>query len=109
MKILVLGALALGLALPVQSANVAQALCEYVAADDKKRMRSFLKTNKLKIRRVFDSVQCNGKNLLEFADSKGSLDTGDMMISKLPKKTVTSIVGNLENTHLIISANNRIK
>ena len=48
---------------PVQ-ANVAQALCEYVAVDDKKRLRSFLKTNKLKIRSIFKGVQCNNMNLL---------------------------------------------
>ena len=51
----------------VQAANIAQSVCEYVAADDKKRMRSFLKTNKLKIRNIFSGIQCNGQNLLEFA------------------------------------------
>ena len=33
-----------------QASDIAQSVCEYVAADDKKRMRSFLKSNKLKIR-----------------------------------------------------------
>ena len=46
-----------------QAADIAQSVCEYVAADDKKRMRSFLKTNKLKIRNIFSGIQCNGKNL----------------------------------------------
>ena len=50
------------------AADIAQSVCEYVAADDKKRMRSFLKSNKLKIRNIFDGIQCNGQNLLEFAD-----------------------------------------
>jgi hypothetical protein len=71
-----------------QAADIATSLCEYVATDDKKRMRSFLKTNKLKIRRVFNGIQCNGKNLLEFASTSGSVKTGSLMISKLPKKVV---------------------
>jgi len=68
------------------AANVAQSLCEYVAVDDKRRMRSFLKSNKLKIRRIFAGIKCNGKNLLEFASVSGSVKTGSLMISKLPPK-----------------------
>ena len=56
-----------------QAADIAQSVCEYVAADDKKRMRSFLKSNKLKIRNIFSGIQCNGKNLLEFAATKVQL------------------------------------
>jgi hypothetical protein len=61
-----------------------------VATDDKKRMRSFLKTNKLKIRRIFDGIQCNGQTLLEFAAVSGSVKTGSLMISKLPRKVVSA-------------------
>lgn len=71
------------------AANIAQNLCEYVAADDKKRLRSFLKTNKLKIRNVFKGVKCNGQNLLEFAATSGALKAGYLIIAKLPKKDVT--------------------
>ena len=93
-----------------QAANIAQSVCEYVAADDKKRMRSFLKTNKLKIRSIFGGIQCNGKNLLAFASHKGSVKTGTLMISKLPRKVVSA---NLELLHsgsqpLIDAANARV-
>jgi hypothetical protein len=93
-----------------QAANIAQSLCEYVAADDKKRMRSFLKTNKLKIRRIFDGIQCNGKNLLEFASTLGSVETGSLMISKLPKKVVSANLENLQtgSQPLIDAANARV-
>jgi len=93
-----------------QAANIAQSICEYVAADDKKRMRSFLKTNKLKIRRIFDGIQCNGKNLLEFASTQGSVETGSLMISKLPKKVVSANLANLQtgSQPLIDAANARV-
>ena len=93
-----------------QATNIAQSICEYVAADDKRRMRSFLKTNKLKIRRIFDGIQCNGLNLLEFASARGSLETGSLMISKLPKKVVNANLASLQtgSQPLIDAANARV-
>ena len=93
-----------------QAANIAQSVCEYVAADDKKRMRSFLKTNKLKIRKIFKGIKCNGKNLLEFAAMKGSVKTGSLMISKLPKKIVSANLALLQNKSqpLLDAANKRV-
>lgn len=93
-----------------QAANIAQSVCEYVAADDKNRMRSFLKTNKLKIRNIFDGIQCNGQNLLEFAATQGSVDTGSLMISKLPKKVVQANLAILQtgSQPLLDAANERV-
>jgi len=93
-----------------QAANIAQSVCEYVAADDKKRMRSFLKTNKLKIRSIFSGIECNGKNLLVFAADKGSVKTGSLMISKLPKKVVSANLALLQagSQPLLEAANNRV-
>ncbi|MFB1000815.1 MAG: DUF3718 domain-containing protein [Colwellia sp.] len=93
-----------------QAANIAQSLCEYVAADDKRRMRSFLKTNRLKIRSIFDGIQCDGKNLLAFAASQGSVETGSLMISKLPKKVVSANLAILQtgSQPLIDAANERV-
>jgi len=90
--------------------NIAMSICEYVAADDKKRMRSFLKTNKLKIRSIFNGIQCNGKNLLEFAATSGSVKTGTLMISKLPKKVVSANLASLQSGSqpLIDAANKRV-
>ena len=93
-----------------QAANIAQSICEYVAADDKKRMRSFLKTNKLKIRRIFDGIQCNGQNLLEFASASGAVETGALMIGKLPKSVVSDNLAALQtgSQPLIDAANERV-
>lgn len=93
---------------PVANANTAQSLCEYVAVDDKKRLRTYLKSNKLKIRKVFDGVQCNGQNLLAFASSKNATKTGSLMISKLPKKTVTAVLPSITQQDLVDAANKRI-
>jgi len=93
-----------------QASNIAQSICEYVAADDKKRMRSFLKTNKLKIRNIFSGIECNGKNLLEFAATKGSVKTGSLMIAKLPKKVVSQNLSLIQagSQPLIDAANARV-
>ena len=102
----VVAALALSFA-PVSQANVAQSLCEYVSADDKKRLRSYLKSNKLKIRNIFSGVQCNGNNLLAFAASKNAVKTGSLIISKLPKDVVASNKGSLGGTQALVEAANK--
>lgn len=92
----------------VQAQNVAQSLCEYVSADDKSRFRSFLKTNKLKIRNVFDGVQCNGQNLLAFASDKNALKTGALMLGKLPKSKVEGLLATITSPELTAAAQKRI-
>ena len=41
--------------------------CEYILANDKRRLRAFLKSRHLKIRSVFDTLKCNHQNMLVFA------------------------------------------
>ncbi|WP_274049925.1 DUF3718 domain-containing protein [Thalassomonas haliotis] len=90
------------------AADIAQSICEYVSADDKGRLRSFLKSNKIKIRNVFDGVQCNGQNLLAFASQKNSLVTGTLMINKLPKRKVEGVLASIQSAELTAAAQKRI-
>lgn len=93
---------------PVQANNIAQNLCNYVAADDKSRLRFFLKQNKLKIRTVYKGLECNGKDLLNFASSRSSLKTGLLIIAKLSKKSVKENMGSLKNPELVAAAEKRV-
>ncbi|WP_281556968.1 DUF3718 domain-containing protein [Thalassomonas sp. RHCl1] len=92
----------------VHAADIAQSICEYVQADDKGRLRSYLKSNKIKIRNVFDGVQCNGQNLLAFASEKNSLVTGTLMINKLPRKKVQGVLASIQSPELTAAAQKRI-
>jgi hypothetical protein len=91
-----------------QATNVATKLCEYVSIDDKSRFRSFLKTNKLKIRNVFDGIQCNGQNLVAFAGKNNSIKTGTLMLGKLPKAKVEGILATINSAELTVVAQKRI-
>ncbi|WP_286232498.1 DUF3718 domain-containing protein [Thalassotalea sediminis] len=94
---------------PQAKANVvAQNLCEFVAADAKSDLRRYLKSNRIKIRNVFDTVQCNGKNLLQFAATANATETGTMMIGKLSKKVVSANLASITNTGLKAAANERV-
>ena len=86
-------------------------VCEYVSVNDKKRLRSFLKDRKLKIRSIFDGLKCNGQNLLEFAASSNALDAGELIINKLPVKTVAANIDVIKkhSVHLGGVAEARIK
>ena len=96
---------------PVTKAdNLSLRVCEYVAANDKNRLRSFMKQNKLKIRKVFKQIKCNGQNLLVFAASNKALETGEYLIGKVPAKEVKKHIADIGkySKHLEEEANDRI-
>jgi len=77
------------------SANLSLTICEYIAVNDKRRLRSFLKSNKLKIRKIFKGIRCNGMNLLIFAGKAKAVETGEMIIGKLSKKIIKKNIDEL--------------
>ena len=91
-----------------QAQNIAKSLCEYVSVDDKSRLRSFLKTNKLKIRNIFDDVQCNGQNLVAFAGTSNAIETGTLMLGRLPKNKVEELLSSITSPQLAEAAKKRI-
>ncbi|MEJ6475729.1 DUF3718 domain-containing protein [Pseudoalteromonas piscicida] len=72
------------------SANeqLALSLCEYIAADDKNRIRKALKTARLKMRNIYDGIQCNGNNLLRHAIASNANDSGEYIIKSIPKSAL---------------------
>ena len=96
---------------PVTKAdNISLRICEYVAANDKNRLRSFMKQNKLKIRALFGSIECNGQNLLVFAASNSALETGEFIIGKVPSKEVAKHITDIGkySKHLEEEAKDRV-
>ncbi|KGJ96152.1 DUF3718 domain-containing protein [Colwellia psychrerythraea] len=96
-------------AAPAQADNLTLRICEYVQANDKSRLRSFLKQNKLKIRKIYDGIQCNNDNLLIFAAKSQALEVGEFIIGKLPSKKVKLEIDNLakHSAHLAEEARDR--
>ncbi|MBU2968859.1 DUF3718 domain-containing protein [Pseudoalteromonas sp. C2R02] len=74
------------------SANtqLAASLCDYVAADDKSRLRKKLKESRVKLRNVFSGVSCSGNNLLRHAMQSNANGTGQFIVKKLPKSDLAS-------------------
>ncbi|WP_105188288.1 DUF3718 domain-containing protein [Pseudoalteromonas sp. T1lg48] len=72
------------------SANdrLAVTICEYIAANDKNRLRKTLRSARIKLRDVSDSVQCNGNNLVRHAVASQAVDTGEYIIKSLPKSAL---------------------
>ena len=89
--------------------NLSLRICEYVQANDKSRLRSFLKQNKIKIRNVFKELSCNKDNLLIFAAKSKSLEVGEFIIGKLPAKVVKAEIDNIAkySAHLAEEAKER--
>jgi hypothetical protein len=106
-SLLIIATLSTGFSLSANASDVAQNVCEYVAAEDKKRLRSFLKTNKLKIRKIFKSIKCDGENMLVFANTRSSIATGKLIIGKLGKGSVKKHLGALSGD-LLAQATDRV-
>jgi hypothetical protein len=96
-------------AAPAKADNLTLRICEYVQANDKSRLRSFLKQNKLKVRKIYDGIQCNGDNLLIFSAKSKALEVGEFIIGKLPSKKVKPEIDNLAkySAHLAEEAKER--
>lgn len=90
--------------------NIAQNICEYIAADDKKRLRKLLKANHLKLRKLYGDVTCNKLNILSFTASKQSSKIGELMVKKLPKAILKENLPQVEESfpELATSIKNRI-
>ena len=86
-------------------------ICEYVQANDKQRLRKFLKQKKIKIRSIYKDLRCNQDNILVFAAKSNSLDVGEFIIGKLPSKYVAGEVENIaaHSAHLAEKAKERTK
>ena len=112
-KIILLSALftARGFIVPsVKADNMSLRICEYVQANDKNRLRSYLKQNKLKIRNIYSGLECNGNNILIFAAKSNALEIGEFIIGKLPAKKVASEIDKLSkySAHLAEEAKERV-
>lgn len=68
------------------SANdqIAQSLCSYVAANDKNSIRKTLSDNRLRIKNVYDGIQCDGLPLVRFAIKRNAADVGEFIVKQLP-------------------------
>ena len=73
-------------------------------------MRSYLKQNKLKLRKIFDNVNCNGDNLLIFAAKNKALEVGEFVIGKTSAKTVAKHIDEIakHSAHMAEEAKERI-
>ncbi|MEL0632185.1 DUF3718 domain-containing protein [Pseudoalteromonas carrageenovora] len=75
---------------PVKAEDqLAVSICEYIAADDKNRLRSKLKSSRVKIRNIYDAVQCNGNNLLRHAVASNAVNTGEYIVKNLSKSSLS--------------------
>lgn len=91
--------------------TIAQRICEYIAANDKNRLRTYMRANKVKVRSVFDDIKCNGDNLLIFAAKNKALEAGEFIIGKIPAKKVAANIDALSShsAHLTAEAKERVK
>ena len=90
--------------------NISENICQYIAADDKNRLRKLLKDNHLKLRKLFSDITCNKDNMLLFAAKRNSLKVGEFIVKKMSKSILKKSVTSVKEVSPEIAAfmNNRI-
>jgi len=91
--------------------NMSLRICEYVQANDKQRLRKYLKKKKVKIRNFYKDLRCNSDNILIFAARSKALDVGEFLLGQLPSKIVSSQIDAISehSAHLAEKAKERVK
>jgi len=91
---LVLSTFTLGFAMPAK-ADVNEALaniCTIVKADDKSELRKKLRTVQsdfnMKLHDYYDGITCDGNSLIRTALLNNAVETGSLMIKKMPGKAL---------------------
>lgn len=75
--------------------NVAlQNICTIVKTDDKgqlrKKMKKVQSDYKLKLKDYYSGITCGGNSLIRLAVLNDAVDTGTMMVKKMPKKDLSA-------------------
>lgn len=70
--------------------QLAASLCDYVAANDKSRIRKKLKETRVKLRNIYAGISCGGNNLIRHAVISGADKTGEYIVKQLPKGELAS-------------------
>ncbi len=81
---------------PATQANVDQlvaSVCDYVAADDKNRLRKKLKDARVKLRAIYDGVRCDGNSLLRTAMLSNAQDVGVYLAKQMPRESLAAAEG----------------
>ena len=68
--------------------QLAASMCDYVAADDKNRLRKVLSDYRLRLRNIYDGVVCNGESLIRHAFKSNANDVGEFIVKQLPGSAV---------------------
>ncbi len=69
--------------------QIAQSLCAYVAANDKNSIRKTLSDSKIRIKNVYDGIQCDGLPMIRFAIKHNAADAAEFIVKQLPGSQVS--------------------
>ncbi|MDP2560852.1 DUF3718 domain-containing protein [Psychrobium sp. 1_MG-2023] len=76
---------------PAQASDqVTTAICGYVESDHKSRLRDQLRSNKIKLKKVYNRISCDGQSLLRYAMVKDADSVGSFIAKRLSAKMLTT-------------------
>ncbi|RCU51581.1 DUF3718 domain-containing protein [Corallincola holothuriorum] len=66
--------------------KAAESLCHAIAKDDTVKVKKTLRKQRVKLKRIYQDVMCNGRSLLKFALERSANEVGQYLVEQLPDK-----------------------
>jgi hypothetical protein len=68
--------------------DVAASICGYLKEDNRNQLRKLLTDNRLNLRNIYDSIKCDGDNMLQFAIRNDAYESGTFIVKQMPSKAL---------------------
>lgn len=70
-------------------------ICNNIKGDDKYRLRKLLKENRLKVKKIYGAVKCNGLTMVRYAIKSNASKVGVFIVKRVPGSQIAS-AGDIE-------------
>lgn len=64
-------------------------LCNNIKGDDKYRLRKLLKENRLKLKKIYGAVKCDGLNMIRYALKSNAAKVGVFIVKRVSSSSIS--------------------
>lgn len=76
---------------PVKAAGSDQLvllICNNIKGNDKYRLRKLLKENRLKIKKIYTAIKCDGLSMIQYALQNNAVEIGVFIVKRAPSSLI---------------------
>lgn len=70
--------------------QIALLICNNIKGNDKYRLRKLLKENRLKVKKIYGAVQCDGLSMIRYSIKNNATAVGVFLVKRVPGSIIAS-------------------